>query len=368
MRPLLRLLACEDFHQILGVQPNATPEEIKKAYKKEALKWHPDRNRSPEAGARFKKIQEAYENLSQPAKAGSSSAFGNDQNSFFGGFEGGFPFGDGFWGEFPGASQVRCPLNFGKVYQGQPLNLEVPVPEGCPGCRGSGRLLHDCSDCQGSGFQRETHRYGSMITQRLTPCTACSSKVCPSCRGRGTTSSMIKIRLDAHQAVEALAQDSVLRFPGRGVHGQDLWVKLDVQDLQPFQILANGDLLFTHKIGLADALTGQAQVKVNLPTGPQTFCLNPNGLTRQPLRPGTLLDLGPHGLPKKGGRSRLLCEIQLDFPSQIGFNSGDELNKFRTHLGGGFTPDTQAKPMKICVSPKGSAAGPSGPSSNCSVM
>ena len=214
-----------DYYQVLGVDKNASAEEIKKAYRKNAMKYHPDRNPGDkQAEEKFKEIGEAYEVLSDSDKrarydqfgfagvdpnygggAGGGSGFGGG----FGGFGGFGDFGDIF-GEFFGGGRsranaqtaprrgenvgARLDLTFEEAAFGAEKEITVQRIENCPACKGTGSadgVVETCVNCHGSGQVRTTQNFMGMAVQSTATCPTCGGKgkiiknPCTTCRGKG---------------------------------------------------------------------------------------------------------------------------------------------------------------------------------------
>ena len=201
-----------DYYEVLGVEKGASAEEIKRAYRKSAMKYHPDRNPGDkEAEEKFKEIGEAYEVLSDDQKrsrydqfgfAGVDPNYGAGAGEYggggFGGFSGFGDFGDlgDLFGSFFGGSRssgrasngprpgenigIRLDLTFVEAAFGCEKEVTVSRTESCAACNGSGSAdgnVETCSQCRGSGQVRTTQSFMGMSMQ--------STAVCPSCNGRG---------------------------------------------------------------------------------------------------------------------------------------------------------------------------------------
>jgi len=197
----------DDFYSILGIPKDASPEDIKKGYKREALKHHPDRNEDKVAAeAKFKKITEAYTVLSDDNKRGHYDRFGTVEEgaggaptdindifrNMFGGSDpfggGGNPFESMFGGMFGGggrpqhqqADVMNCEVTLQEVYEGTTKRFDYEITNICQTCKGVGAMdqkdIIKCMNCQGQGH----------ISQRLGPMFITQS-VCPACFGNGTS-------------------------------------------------------------------------------------------------------------------------------------------------------------------------------------
>ncbi len=213
-------MAKRDFYEILGVPKTAPDEEIKKSYRKLAMKFHPDRNqgdKSAEAEAKFKEVKEAYEMLSDPEKRSAYDQFGHagvDPNMRGGpgaqGFGGGFSeaFGDIFGDIFGqarrqqgGGRQVyrgndlsyAMEISLEEAAQGKETQIKIPSWNACDPCQGSGAKpgtsVKTCTSCMGSGSVQM--RQGFFSVQQTCPQCRGSGRIipeiCPTCHGQGKT-------------------------------------------------------------------------------------------------------------------------------------------------------------------------------------
>lgn len=206
-------MAKKDLYEILGVKRDVSEDEIKKAYRKLSLQYHPDKqvdktdDEKKEAEEKFKDINEAYSVLSDPDKKRSYDMFGTTDGrggSPFSGFPDDFnPFGDffgGMWGRGreqkqtaqPGSDiRMTVPLSIEDVYCGCTKKLKIKKKVRCPNCHGSKGKTTTCPHCHGRGVITETHRTGFGITQTTKPCHYCEgtgekvTESCKSCNGSG---------------------------------------------------------------------------------------------------------------------------------------------------------------------------------------
>ncbi len=238
-----------DYYEVLGVDRSASADEIKKAYRKLAKKYHPDLNHEPDAEEKFKEVQEAYEVLSDDQKRSTYDQFGfAGLEGGAGGFEGfgdDFGFGDIFDSFFGGGMgsgsrssrnsngprkgentyyQIR--ISFLDSINGLTKTIKINVDEQCPECLGSGARSKDdiktCSNCRGTGRVTKISNMFGMQMQSQTTCPDCNGsgkkieKKCSVCRGAGYVSKTIEVELNIPAGIQSGQQ---LRIQGKGNRG-----------------------------------------------------------------------------------------------------------------------------------------------------
>jgi len=298
-------MAKRDYYEILGVSRTATAEQIKKAYRRLAMKHHPDRNKDDDdASAKFKEVREAYEILNNSDKRAAYDQFGHEGlrgRSHGGGFgpEGfgdifGDVFGDIFGGSRRGRSQVfrgadlayELRLDLERAVRGDEVTIEVPTQVTCNECSGSGAAKGTkpvgCSTCGGAGQVRMQQGFFS-IQQTCPACKGAGSVImdpCSSCHGRG------RIPKTKHLSVKVPAgvdDGDRIRLSGEGEAGRndgppgDLYVEIRVNPHKLFT-RAGTDLTCEVPVGFATvALGGEVQlptldghVSLKIPPGTQS--------------------------------------------------------------------------------------------------
>lgn len=342
----------KDYYQILGVERDATQDEIKKAFRQLARDTHPDANPDdPAAEARFREIAEAYEILSDPQRRAAfdrGEQFGaGDLFSSFGGLDEILQqfFGGGFGG-FGGVRRrgpqrgrdlgVTVDLNLAEAATGISRKIDVVAPERCPTCSGSGAEPgHDprrCPTCNGVGqvqVARQT-MLGQMMT--VTDCSTCRGRgeiiesPCKTCSGSG--------RVDAEQSltveIPAGVDDGTrLRLSGRGGVGErgapagDLYVQVRIASDPNFTRMGD-DLHHPVRLGIAEATFGK-QIKVPLVDGSATEIDVPAGT-----QSGTVFRLSRQGMPRlqRRGRGDLLIDIEVVVPTDLSPEAEEALRQF----------------------------------------
>ena len=260
-------MADKDFYEALGVARTDNEEEIRRAFRKKAMEFHPDRNKSEGAEDKFKEINEAYQVLSDPKKRAQYDRFGRPgvgsnggQDRPFDGFDvfGGFgDIFDSFFGDVSGRRehkaqrgedlQQRVVLEFHEAVFGTEREVEITRQEPCQHCSGEGNEpgseISSCTTCRGSGQVRRSQRSIFGQFAQVSACPACrgSGKViktpCTACRASGIDRRKRKISVTIPAGVEAGMQ---VRLTGEGDVGRgggpagNLYIHLDVRDHKQF--------------------------------------------------------------------------------------------------------------------------------------
>jgi molecular chaperone DnaJ len=310
-----------DYYEVLGVDRNASAEEIKKAYRSLARKLHPDVNKAPDAEERFKEVKEAYDVLSDEQKRAQYDRYGHiDPNQGIGG--GGFSgadfggFGDIFDMFFGGGSrrdpnapqrgsdlQYTMTIEFKEAVFGVEKDITIPRTETCDTCRGSGARPgtkpETCSVCRGTGQQEivQNTPFGRIVNRRL--CSQCGGTgrvvrdKCATCRGTGKVKRQRTIHVRIPAGVDEGAQ---IRLSGEGEAGSrggppgDLYIVIRVKPHEFFE--REGDDIYCEvPLTFAQAALGDEievptlteKVKLRIPAGTQTgtyFRLKGKGVPR----------------------------------------------------------------------------------------
>jgi molecular chaperone DnaJ len=354
-----------DHYATLGVAPNATDDEIKRAYRQLARQLHPDANPgNAAAGAQFKDVSIAYEVLRDPERRRRYDQFGDDglRGSGAGGPGPGadaFGFGDLFDAFFSGgfggggaSGPPRAPdaeaiveLDLVQAAFGITESLELLLPSACERCEGSGcepgTHPERCPTCQGSGEVREVRR--SILGQLVTaaPCHACGGtgaripSPCSQCAGDG------RVRATRHIEVEVPAgidEGQRLRLTGRGPAAPrggipgDLYVTVRVRQHPTLQ--RHGyDLVHSRRIALTQAALGTV-LTIETLEDPEEITV-PAGT-----QPGEVFKLKGQGVPVLQGRGRgdLLVQVDVDVPQDLSPEERDLLTRFAELRGEDVAP------------------------------
>ena len=315
-----------DYYEVLGVEKGASAEEIKKAYRKSAMKYHPDRNPGDKtAEEKFKELGEAYEVLSDDEKRSRYDQYGHagvDPNFGAGGFNGGgfggfggFDFGDIFGEFFGGGSRrgstqnvpmrgenvgVRVEVTFEEAAFGTEKQVSAQRIENCSNCNGTGSadgFVETCSYCRGAGQVRTTRNVMGMTMQTTSECPQCGGRgkviknPCNTCRGKGKVRRTQKINVKIPAGVD---HGQSVRVRGEGCVGSnggpngDLLVEISIRRHSVFQrygqdVLCEVPITFTQAAlgGEIEVPTLDGKTKFDLPEGTQTgreFVLNGIGI------------------------------------------------------------------------------------------
>lgn len=316
-----------DYYEILGISRDATDEEVRKAFRKLAFKYHPDHNRSSEdAGEKFKEVNEAYEVLSDREKRSAYDRYGHGATEgFFGrGFEGfGFSgFGDIFDAFFSGASTAarqgpqrgadlsyNVPLTFEEAVFGCDKEIKIMRTEYCSVCKGvrsnPGSQSERCPNCNGSGQVRRTQQsiFGSFTNVVTCPQCHGEGKIitdpCPQCRGTGKEKSERSISVKIPAGVDNGTQ---IRLSGEGEAGErggrpgNLYVTLAVSEHEFFTRVGD-DIRYELPVNFAQAALG-AEMVVPVLDGDVTIKIPPGSQT------GHIFKLKNKGIPHLQRRGR----------------------------------------------------------------
>jgi len=308
-------VAKKDYYEILGVEKQASAEEIKKAYRKLAIKYHPDKNKGDSsAEAKFKEIGEAYAVLSDPEKRARYDRFGHaamNGGGYSGGFdfdisdalrvfmEGGFGFSDFFGGARASHSeriqrgsdlQITLKLNLEEIAEGVTKKIKISKLKTCELCNGSGAEKGSnpttCPTCQGRGEVRRVTRsfLGQVVQSSICPNCGGTGQIitrkCPSCHGEGRIKGEATLSVDIPAGVQS-GNYLTLRGQGNaGLRGGPSGDVIVVIKEKPHQIFERhgDDIVYRLIVTFPQAALGEeieiptinGRVKINIPAGVQS--------------------------------------------------------------------------------------------------
>jgi len=351
----------KDYYEVLGVGKNSGKDDIKNAYRKLALQYHPDRNKDSGAEAKFKEISEAYAVLSDDDKrkrydtyghVGAEEVFRGSEANFdevfkdmgiggfrdifeqifgrgggFGGFDLGDPFGLG--GQRTRGRDIlyEMELSLGDVVKGKKEEVEVPGLGKCDVCGGSGAAPgtrpRKCTVCDGQGQTRRVYsqnRFSTFVS--LEPCRTCQGqgliieRPCTNCSGSGKVKREKKLELEIPPGVE---DGMTLQLRGQGEPSEtskgppgDFLVRIHVRPDPQFQRLEDGNLLHNLNLKFTELALG-TEVRVPTVEGSEKLKIS------QGTQPNTVVKLKGKGLPRYGssGRGDLLVRINGQVPTKL---------------------------------------------------
>jgi len=369
-----------DYYEVLGVAKNASADDIKKAYRKKAIEFHPDKYANASEAERkaaeekFKEAAEAYDVLSNPDKRARYDQFGHaGMNGGAGGFGGGFggfsmedifsQFGDIFGGHFGGFGQtngggrgvnrgsdlrIKVKVTLAEVAHGCEKKFKVKRYVACPDCNGKGAKsdsdFKSCENCHGTGRVTKVVNsfFGQMQTQSACPVCGGTGKVivnkCPKCGGEGVimTEELVSINVPAGvQTGMGMTMKGKGNAARRGGVSGDLIVMFEVEQSNDF-IRDEDDLIYNLMIPFTTAVLGgdvevptvDGKVKIKIEAGTQT---------------GKVLRLRGKGLPNvnRYRTGDLLVNIAVYVPEKLSKEEREAFEKFRDS--DSFKPTSRAK-------------------------
>jgi len=355
-----------DYYEVLGVEKSADAKQIKKAYKRLAMKHHPDRNADNKEAAeeKFKEIQEAYSILSDEQKRQAYDQFGHAgvEGAAGGGnpFGGGSPFGGGgfgdIFGDIFGGGQAQpdnrgsdlkydLEIDLKQAAEGATVKIRVPKNETCDTCSGSGAKpgtsVKTCTSCGGSG--QVQMQQGFFAVQRPCPqCSGTGQKIetpCTTCRGQGVVRKQKTLSVKIPAGVDT---GNRIRLSGEGEAGVrggqsgDLYVEVHVKQHEIFHREGN-DLYCEVPIDIATAALGgsievptlDGKLKIKVPAGTQT---------------GKMFRLRGKGIKaiRHGGTGDLMCQVKVETPVNLSKKQKELLEEFSESCGKKHHPESDS--------------------------
>ncbi|WP_368486841.1 molecular chaperone DnaJ [Spiroplasma sp. DGKH1] len=362
-----------DYYEVLGVSKNASDDEIKKAFRALAKKYHPDVSKEKDAEAKFKEVNEAYEVLSDPNKRKMYDQFGHagaqqqgfgqgfDASGFEDIFSGGFSsfggFGDIFENFFGGGSSHRkqqkqdtrpmkgqdigahVTISLKEMMFGTTVNLDLTLDKTCEVCNGTGAKnpktdIHTCTTCDGYGYVNVEQRslFGIIQTQQTCPDCKGTGKVitnkCPKCRGKGRYQAKEKIDLEIPKSIMPGQQLRVREKGNYGYNGGprgDIYLDVSVKPNKYFKRVNEYDLFLDLPVNYLDALLGgeiivptfDGEVRLKLPSNTKT-----NSVFNIP-------NYGFFKSPSSNKRGDLIVNVIVSVPTKLSTEERQKLNELK---------------------------------------
>jgi len=359
-----------DYYEVLNVERGASQDEIKKAFRKLAFQYHPDRNKAPDAEEKFKEISEAYAVLSDPEKKQQYDMFGHagisgrySAEDIFRGVnlrdiftEFGFGddllgriFGGIFGGGFSGFQRQRGPrrgsdlqtrieVDLEQAAFGTEVEISLNRLQKCTKCSGTGAEpgtdLTTCPKCNGSG--RIEHRTQSLFGQmiRVVTCDRCNGRgktaetPCSNCRGRRLEERRSRLNVKVPQGIEDGTQ-LILRGQGEdsafGGPPGDLYVTVRVRP-HPYLIRRGRDIIYEAEISFPQAALGTT-LQVPSLTGDKSLRVHPG------TQSGAILRMRGEGIPSRFGKGDQLVHINVLIPKKLNRRQRELIEELEKDLG-----------------------------------
>lgn len=336
----------KEYYELLGVSEDASQEEIKKAYRKKAKKYHPDSNKDTADEEKFKKINKAYDVLSDEEKRKKYDRFGKqgvEGNARSGQRRAASSFQDLFEQMFGGGGRrqkrsrgqdmkINATISLEDAYHGVEKTYSISRKKQCEECNGSGAENGDtstCTECNGQGQVRKQQRTPFGISQTVAECPRCDGNgeipetKCNECKGKGVAEEEEKITFDIPEGVSSGQR---LRLRGKGHEDRkgnsgDLYVIVQVTEHDKIE-RRNSDLFTVMTIGVGDAALG-SKAKVPHPDGDLKVDI-PEGT-----QPGEVLRLRGKGMPGRRRKGDFYVKIDVEVPEELSEEQREVMDDLR---------------------------------------
>lgn len=347
----------KNYYDILEIDKNASKEEIKKSYRKKALKYHPDKNPdNPEAEEKFKEATEAYEVLSDDNKRSQFDQFGSVGGNQFGSgvnmedifSQFGAQFGDIF-GSFTNNKQrkrqrrgsdlrVNVKVDLDNIIFGTTKKIKYTRDVSCDSCNGQGGTdLTDCSSCQGKGYRDHVQNTPFGQIRQTVVCSHCNGEgkyvknVCNSCSGQGTIKKEEIVEIQIPKGATDGTYMTMPQYGNQVKNGIPGDLQIVVQEIPDLLFKRNeSDLIYEQHINVIDAILG-IECKLKLPHGDEIKYTISQGSKH-----GRVLRIKGKGVPNAHFKSHvgdLLIRVNLDVPSEVSIEERlklEELKKMKS--------------------------------------
>ncbi|WP_338956383.1 molecular chaperone DnaJ [Spiroplasma endosymbiont of Polydrusus cervinus] len=359
-----------DYYEVLGVNRNATDDEIKRAFRQLAKKYHPDVSKEKDAEAKFKEVNEAYEVLSDPNKRRNYDQFpyGKTDHNGFGGtadfediFSGGFS--DIFENFFGGGKKqrgfsnqsikgeniaARFVVTLKEQMFGKTVKLDLNIDKKCESCEGTGakdlkKDIHTCTTCDGYGYVNLEQRSIFGIIQSQQPCPDCKGRgkvitnKCSKCKGQGHYRGKEAVEIELPKSIY---ENQQVRIREKGNYGLnngprgDLYLEISVKPNKYFKRV-NDNLHLNLPVSYLDALLG-AEIKVPTFDGDVHLKLPPNTKTN------SIFNIPNHGFfksPTSTKRGDLIVNVIVTIPTKLSPEEKTILQKLKNSSSFKITDD-----------------------------
>jgi len=338
----------KEYYELLGVSENASQDEIKKAYRKKAKKYHPDSNKDTSDEEKFKKINKAYDVLSDEQKRKKYDQFGKQgvegqagrgqrraASNFQDLFEQMFGGGGGFGGQRRSGGEnlkIHTTISLEEAYSGTQKSFDVERKAKCSECEGTGAEdgeTSTCTECNGRGRVKRIQQTPLGRAETVAECPECNGTgeipeiECSNCSGSGSEKKTESITVDIPKGVRD-GQRLRVRGKGNSSHGEtgDLYVFINLEEHEALERRDN-DLFTTLRIGIGDIALGK-EVKVPHP-GSEVMVDVPAGT-----QPGQVLRLKGKGMPSRRRDSGdLYIKIDVEIPTEVSEEEREVLEGMR---------------------------------------
>lgn len=343
----------KDYYKILGVDRGASDDEIKKAYRKMAMQYHPDKNSSPDAEAKFKEAAEAYDVLSTPDKKSNYDRYGSAEGNPFGGFGGGRGFGNmddifsqfgDIFGQFNnrysrgGNTQqkgsdlrIKVTLTIDEIIKGATKKIKFKRAKQCKTCSGNGGTdVRTCLPCNGTGQRVVIQNTPFGQIRQATSCPDCQGSgkqiinKCRPCGGDGTILDEVVTDVDIPAGLSTGAQLNMKGYGNESRNGISGNLIIQIEEIkESYFRRENNNIIIEKTISVIDAIVG-SNIKVKTPHGDVSLTISPG------TQHGDTLRVRGKGIPDYNyGLGDLLVVVSIKIPKKIDLDEKMILEKLK---------------------------------------